>query len=317
MKITIIGGTGHVGTYLVPRLVERGHEVTCVSRGSRSPYLPHSAWKAVRQVALDREKLEAAGRFAAEIAALEPEAVIDMICFTPASARHLAEGLAGKIQHFLSCGTIWVHGPSVELPTTEEQPRAPFGEYGIQKAAIERFLLEISRLRGFPATVLHPGHIVGQGWVPLNPAGNFSLRVWETIARGEPLCLPNLGMETVHHVHADDVAQGFQRALENRGASLGESFHIVSPAALSLRGYAERLYAWFGHKPALSYLAWEEWRKGASEEDAGMSWDHLAHSPNLSIAKARRLLGYSPRYSSLEAVYESVAWLLRNGVIKP
>ena len=26
-------------------------------------------------------------------------------------------------------------------------------------------------------------------------------------ARGEELALPNLGLETVHHVHADDVAQ--------------------------------------------------------------------------------------------------------------
>jgi nucleoside-diphosphate-sugar epimerase len=316
MKITVIGGTGHAGSYLVPRLVELGHEVTCVSRGMRSPYLPHSAWKAVRQAVLDRERLEAEGRFATEIAALEPEAVIDLLCFTLASARHLAEGLAGRVQHFLSCGTIWVHGSSVQVPTTEGEPRAPFGEYGIQKAAIERFLLQEARLHGFPATVLHPGHIVGQGWVPLNPAGNFNLRVLETIARGDELYLPNLGMETVHHVHADDVSQGFLRALENRSTSLGESFHLVSPAALTLRGYAERLYAWFGREPALSYLPWSEWQKTVSEEDARVTWDHIAHSPNCSIAKAGRLLGYAPRYGSLEAVYESVEWLLRQGVIK-
>jgi uncharacterized protein YbjT (DUF2867 family) len=27
MRVVVIGGTGHVGTYLVPRLVARGHEV--------------------------------------------------------------------------------------------------------------------------------------------------------------------------------------------------------------------------------------------------------------------------------------------------
>ena len=27
MRVVIIGGSGHVGTYLVPRLVEAGHEV--------------------------------------------------------------------------------------------------------------------------------------------------------------------------------------------------------------------------------------------------------------------------------------------------
>ena len=43
-KVVIIGGGGHVGTYLVPRLVEAGHEVTNVSRGGTRPYQPHAAW---------------------------------------------------------------------------------------------------------------------------------------------------------------------------------------------------------------------------------------------------------------------------------
>ena len=32
MRVVIIGGTGHVGTFLVPRLVMAGHEVICISR---------------------------------------------------------------------------------------------------------------------------------------------------------------------------------------------------------------------------------------------------------------------------------------------
>jgi nucleoside-diphosphate-sugar epimerase len=311
MKITIIGGTGHVGTYLVPRLVELGHEVTCLSRGRSEPYLPHAAWAAVRKVSLDREALEAEGRFAAAIAGLEPDAVIDMICFTPESATQLAEGLQGRVQHFLCCGTIWVHGHGVQVPTTEEAPRAPFGDYGVRKAAMEACLLDRARRHGFPVTVLHPGHIVGRGWAPLNPAGNFNPGVFKAIARGETLTLPNLGLETVHHVHADDVAQGFVRALGARQASLGESFHLVSAAALTLRGFAERMYEWFGHRPSLAYLPWEEWRRTVSEEDALATWDHIAHSPCCSIQKARRALGYEPRYTSLEAVKESVEWLLR------
>jgi nucleoside-diphosphate-sugar epimerase len=48
-----------------------------------------------------------------------------------------------------------------------------------------------------------------------------------------------LGMETVHHVHADDVAALFMAALESRSTALGERFHAVAPTALTLRGYAE------------------------------------------------------------------------------
>ena len=183
MRVVVIGGAGHIGTYLVPRLVEAGHHVVSVTRGSRQPYQPHGAWARVEPVVMDRAAGEAAGDFGASIAALEPDAVIDIICYRPDSARHLVEALRGRVQHFLHCGTIWVHGPSVEVPTTEEQPRRPFGEYGCRKAEIESYLLDQARRHGFPATVLHPGHIVGPGWPPLNPAGHFNPRVFAEAGR--------------------------------------------------------------------------------------------------------------------------------------
>jgi nucleoside-diphosphate-sugar epimerase len=204
----------------------------------------------------------------------------------------------------------------VQVPATEQQPRRPFGEYGIQKAAIEVYLLDQARRHGFPVTLLHPGHIVGTGWAPLNPAGNFNPKVFEKLAHGEELALPNLGMETVHHVHADDVAQIFMKAMANRSTAVGESFHVVSPAALSLRGYAESVAGWFGQPANLRFLPWETWRTTVSTEEADATWDHIAHSPNASIAKAQRLLDYRPRYTSLQAVYESVQWLIDNKVIQ-
>ncbi|NOZ28653.1 MAG: NAD-dependent epimerase/dehydratase family protein [Chloroflexi bacterium] len=316
MRVVIIGGTGHVGTYLVPRLVEAGHEVINLSRGQREPYHPHGAWKSVRQVVVDRKAEEAAGTFGARVRDLRPDVVIDMICFQLESAQHLVEALRGRVQHFLHCGTIWVHGPSVEVPITEEQPRRPWGEYGTQKAAIEAYLLDEARRHGFPATILHPGHIVGPGWVPLNPAGNFNPQVFAKLARGEELALPNIGMETVHHVHADDVAQAFMQAIAHWSAAVGESFHVVSPRALTLRGYAEAVAGWFGQPARLRFLPWEEWRKTVTEEEAQATWDHIAHSPNCSIAKAERLIRYRPRYSSLQAVHEALTWLIEHKIVE-
>ena len=312
MQVVVVGGTGHIGTYLSPLLAEAGHAVICVSRGMRDPYQPHQAWSAIARVALDRQAEEARGEFGRRIAELGAEAVIDLTCYAPSSATQLVDALRGRVGHFLHCGTIWVHGHCVLAPTTEDAPRAPFGDYGIRKRAVETYLLEQAR-EGFPATVLHPGHLVGPGWAPINPAGNFNPEVFSNLAAGREVLLPNLGMETLHHVHAADVASAFVRAVEHREAALGQSFHVVSPAAVTLRGYAERMAAWFGREPCLRFLPWEEWRAHASEKDARITWDHLAHSPHCSIEKARRLLGYEPRYGSLEAVQESVAWLVRKG----
>ena len=132
-------------------------EVVSVSRGQRQPYQSNGAWEFVRTVTLSREAEENAGTFAGKIREMRPDIVIDMICFTEASARHLVEALRGQVRHFLHAGTIWVHGPSAEVPTTEMQPRRPFGEYGIAKAQIEAYLIEMARKVSFPRLSSIPG----------------------------------------------------------------------------------------------------------------------------------------------------------------
>lgn len=117
---------------------------------------------------------------------------------------------------------------------------------------------------------------------------------------------------TVHHIHADDIAQIFMSALANWSNAVGESFHVVSKQALTLRGYAEAVAAWFGQPAMLCFLPWQEWEKTVSEQDALATWDHISHSPNCSIEKAQRLLDFRPRYSSLQAVQEAVTWLREN-----
>lgn len=316
MRVVIIGGTGHVGTFLVPRLVRAGYEVVCIHRGGSKPYVPDPAWNEVQQVQMDRRAEEDAGTFGSSVGKLNPDMVIDMICFSAESARQLVEALRGKVRHFLSCGTAWVHGYPVTAPITEDAPRHPFGDYGIKKAQLEAYLRSEFELHGFPVTSLLPGHIVGPGWVPLDPVGTWSLEVYGKLARGEELPMPHQGLETLHHVHADDVAQAFMQAISHRSASLGESFHVVSPAAMTMRGYAASLAAWFGKPARLKFVPWEEYRAAVSAEDAQWTWAHLAHCSNYSIAKAQKLLDYQPRYSSLEGVCDSLAWQIERGKLQ-
>jgi nucleoside-diphosphate-sugar epimerase len=315
MKIVLIGGTGHIGTYLVPRLVSAGHEVIVITRGNRQPYQPHPAWQSVQRVQLDRSTAEKDGSFGPGIRALKPDVVMDMVCFTLESAQHIVDNLRGAVQLFAHCGTVWIHGFPVHSPIREDDPRAPLEEYGIQKSAIERYLLDQARRTGFPAVALHPGHIVGPGWLPVAPTGCHDPQVFARLARGEEVALPNLGLETLHHVHADDVAQGFYNALTHWNQAIGESFHLVSPAALTLRGYAQEVAAWFGQTANLRFLSLVDWKRTLPPDLVESAIAHITHSTSCSISKAARLLEYAPRYSSLEAVHESVDWLIQNGQI--
>ncbi len=122
-RIVIIGGSGHVGTYLVPALVERGHEVVNVSRGTAAPYRPHPAWKAIDQVLVDRAAEEAEGKFGSRIAGLDADIVIDMISFELEGTQQLVQALHGKVEHYLFCSSIWVYGhaASFRLPRSTVQ----------------------------------------------------------------------------------------------------------------------------------------------------------------------------------------------------
>jgi nucleoside-diphosphate-sugar epimerase len=314
-RIVIIGGSGHVGSYLVPLLVERGHQVINVSRGAAAPYRRHSAWSEVESVLLDRRAEEQAGTFGDSIAALKADIVVDMIAFDLASTQQVVNALRGAVEHYLFCSSIWVYGHYVTIPSSETEPVCPIDEYGRGKAECEAWLMREARLTGFPATCFRPGHIVGEGWVPTSPQGNSNPDVYSRIIRGEELTLPNLGHETLHHVHAADVAQWVMLAIDNRVATLGEIFNTVSAQSVTLRGYAEAVYRWFGHEPRIRYQPFEEWLNGLEAEYVENSRGHVVRSSCHSIDKSRQRLGFQPRYTSLEAIHESLRSLIDLGIV--
>src|SRR5579862_4781511 len=106
-RIVVIGATGHVGSYLVPRLVRAGHQVVALSRGEREPYVVSAEWRAVERVVVDREREDDAGVFGRRVAALAADVVVDMLCFKPESAKQLVDALRPTRPLLLHCGTIW------------------------------------------------------------------------------------------------------------------------------------------------------------------------------------------------------------------
>ena len=309
MRTVILGATGHIGTYLVPRLVTAGHEVVAVSRGLREPYHDSEAWQSVQHEYVDRDAAERDGSFGATIAALAPDVVVDLICFDLASATHIVGALRDRVRHFLHCGTLWVHGVPRSRPYDETAAREPFGDYGVRKAQIERYLLDAA-CAGFPASVLHPGHITGPGWAPVNPAGNLDFAVFDRLARGEIVALPDEGLATLQHVHADDVAQAFELAIAQPDAAIGEAFHVAAREPVTMRDYAVAAASWFGREANLDFLPWQQWRETVSVRAAEITRDHVLHSPDASIAKARARLGFQPRYTVVGAAREAVSYLL-------
>lgn len=302
-NILVLGATGHIGSYLVPALVQAGYQTTAVSRSRRTPYSKDNpAWEKAERFSGTREE---------GIRLLESrhyDAIIDLIPYTKEDAALLTSAMQ-RTGHgsarLLSIGSLWIYDRKYVSPVPETHPRTATDPYGVGKTEIEAFLREEYRKNGLAFTVLHPGHICGWGWDPIGPQGTRSREALRTVLRGDPLDLPDRGQATLHHVHAEDIASLCLACLSDDRA-VGESFHIAAPEALTLTGYAQGLYAHFGKEPAIRYIPYDAFMASLSAEEAATAREHIDRSPCASMEKAKDLLGFVPAHHALDTVLEAI-----------
>ena len=314
MKVVVIGATGHIGTYLIPQLVNESFQVVAISRGISKVYHDDPAWNKVETVVLDRSKEP---DFSEKIVQMNPDVVIDLINYNVEDTKKMVNSLKKiNIKHYIYCSSIWAHGRGEILPEDPDSLKEPLDSYGKDKYQSELFLKQEFKTNNFPVTIIMPGQISGPGWNIINPQATLDINVFQKIANGEKICLPNFGMETLHHVHAFDVAQMFTKAVTHRENALGQSFYAVAKESLTLYGYAKYLYEYFNHQPKIEFLQWDKFCEYLGDKNnSDTCYYHIARSSHFSIEKSEKLLEYSPKYTTLETVIEAVKSYIQRGVI--
>ena len=316
MKVVVLGGTGHIGTFLVPMLVKANYEVVSVTRSKSKPYIEDDVWTQVKSVFMDRTK---DADFLQKLAAMTPDIIIDLINFRIEDTKAIVEAFKDSgLSHYLFCSSIWAHGRAEILPfNPDDVNKKPLDSYGKEKFKSELYLKKVYKEMGFPATIIMPGQISVPGWNIISPLGNANPNVFQKIANGEKIYLPNLGMETIHHVHGEDVAQIFLNAITHREKSLGQSFHAVSGESITLYGYAKFAYEYFNQEMQIDFLPWEEWCKTIdTEEDVTSTYYHIARSGYFDLSKEWKLLEYKPKHSNIETIESAISSYLDRKIIE-
>ena len=161
MRVLLLGGTGLISVGIVKHLLARGDaDVTCFNRGRTPAKSDDPLPDSVRQIHGDRNDADAMRRaFDGE----RFDAVVDMIAFTPDHARATAD-LCRHVdaKHLLFCSTVCTYGVKVppSVVVDESFPQDPISDYGRNKLACERLLLEQG---DFPVTIVRPSHTYGEG----------------------------------------------------------------------------------------------------------------------------------------------------------
>jgi nucleoside-diphosphate-sugar epimerase len=245
MRVLILGGTGLISVGIVKHLLARGADVTMFNRGQRdASQLP----KGVKQLTGDRNEIETfESRFAGE----HFDVVIDMIAFSPGHAMSDVRAFGGKCTHFIFCSTVCTYGikipPSVVID--ESFPQEPISEYGRNKLAGERIILDAQRGGAFMATVIRPSSTYGEGG-PLIDQLEFNPIAWDRITRDEPVLVADDGLGLWNATHRDDVGKLFAYAAHN-ATTYGKSYNATTQRVFTWRDYYREAAAALGTKAKL------------------------------------------------------------------
>ena len=232
MRIFLAGGSGLIGTRLIPRLVENGHEVTATSR--RAENLDKVAGLGAKGVVLDVLDAEAVRDV---LTAAAPDVVLHM--FTDLSAADMAANgrlrqvgtdnlvdaaLAAGIDRIIAQSVAWVF-PDGQSAATETDPTIP----GTPVHHLEARVAEMPH-----STILRFGMFYGPGtWYA--PGG----RVAQAVMAGAVPATPAI----TSFAHADDAIDAIIQALDWPDGT----YHVVDnePAAgtVWLPVYADGLNA--------------------------------------------------------------------------
>jgi nucleoside-diphosphate-sugar epimerase len=254
MNVLVIGGTGFISGRLVTKLLERGHDVTVLNRGSTRLDAQTGAVRTLTADRTDGHSLRSA------VAGLTFDAVFDMVAYRPEESQSAVDVFRGRADRFIHCSTISVYMVSsdVQCPITEDQdkgplmdyfPRNPFGmDYGINKRKCEEVLWSAHASGDIRVSILRPTFVCG----PRDPAK----RDWfwaERILDGGPILVPGSGDFSFQNVYIEDVASGFAAVLDS-AVSVGRAYNVAAEEVFTLNEYLRLLSKLVGRDPEFVHV---------------------------------------------------------------
>lgn len=241
MRALVTGATGFVGRALVHKLLEGGHDITCLVRRDCAPRFSGISMLAgdladPQSLAIDRRN---AGRFDVvfHLGALirkdasESDArFIETNAIATIALLEAAErGAAGKLVYMSSTSVI---GLPRSVPITEQHPVAPRSQYAMGKLAGE-LACELARARGFHATALRLSSPYGSD---MDTSTVLPIFVGRALS-GQPVRWHGNGARKQDFIFIDDVvaaciaaAEAHQSGLYNVGSGVGTSSRALAEA---------------------------------------------------------------------------------------
>ena len=330
MKILVTGAAGFINGYLIPELLDAGHEVVGLDNFSKygpvvRSYDSHPSYRFVEgdakderlvtDLASDCDQMVAAAAMIGGISYFH-EFAFDLLAenerilastFEAAIAAHRS----GALSRIVVLSSSMVFESTDKFPTPEGSQLTsppPVSTYGFQKLASEYFARGALEQYGLPYTILRPFNCVGIGERRALRdseimSGNVKLAmshvvpdlVLKVLKGQDPLHILGDGSQVRHYTYGGDLATGIRLAMESEGA-VNDDFNLSIATSTSV-----------------SELAAAIWRK--INGDRPFHWvsdPPFAHDVQMrvpDVTKAARMLGFEAKTDLDTMLDEVIPWI--------
>jgi nucleoside-diphosphate-sugar epimerase len=331
VRILVTGAAGFINGYLVPELLDAGHDVIGLDDFSKygpltKSYDDHPHYRFVqgdakdvglmRELAAECDQVVAAAAMIGGISYFH-EFAYDLLAenerilaatFDAAIAAHRD----GHLQRIIVVSSSMVYESATVFPTPEGAQLTsppPVSTYGFQKLASEYFAKGAFEQYQLPYTIVRPFNCVGIGERrALRDAdimsGNVKLAlshvvpdlVHKILKGQDPLHILGAGDQVRHYTYGGDLAHGIRLAMES-SAAVNDDFNLSTAASTTVLELAEAIW----HK------IHTDGRPFHYVSDPPFEHDVQLRVPD--VHKAREILGFEASTTLDQMLNEVIPWI--------
>lgn len=326
MKVLVTGANGFTGGYLVEHLLDKGYEVRGLVRKSADvEKLRKDGVEIVYGDLAENENFDEQLKNIDIVfhvaAAFRVENVPRKYFFdvnVEGTRKLLKSAKKNNVKKFVHCSTVGVQGEISNPPAKEDAPYNPGDYYQESKVEGEKLALEFFREENLFGVVVRPVGIYGPGDVRF-------LKLFKFINNGKFRMIGS-GKVLYHLTYVKDLAAGIALAGEKTEAE-GEVFTIGGNDYLPLKDFVSKIAKVLNKPvPKTRIPVFPVWAAGLLCEIICKPFgitppiyrrrvDFFIKDRAFDISKAKKLLGYEPKYSLDEGLKLTAEWYKKEGLL--
>jgi len=306
-KVLVTGGAGFIGSHISQALASKGYSVgvlDSLATGEMENISPLVEAGKISFHAGDLRDFDTVGRVVKQYDIVVHQAALVSVTRSvedplntnavniTGTLNVLKAAVDAKVSRFVYASSSSVYGDTETLPKREDMATSPISPYGVSKLGGENYCRAFARVYGLKTVSLRYFNVYG----PRQKYGPYSgvIPIFiESVRSGKPPTIFGDGGQTRDFTFVSDVVQANLLAIEE-DVNPGEVLNVANGSRTSVTRLAELIAQAMGRGDLGPVYAAP--RKGDIRDSYA------------DIAKARRLLGYEPKYSIEKGIPEVVSW---------